>query len=100
MMEVHKILSKREDLVFMTVSIDKNREAWINSIKTGDYTHPGSVNLIAPGGKDPLIKYYNIHSYPQLMLIDKKGRLAAMKLPFPVNPQSERDLLKIIEDTF
>jgi len=100
MTEVHKTLSKRDDLVFMTVSIDKTRETWINSIKTGDYTHPGSVNLIAPGGKDPLIKYYNIHSFPQLMLIDKNGRLAAMKLPFPSNPWSQGELLKIIEDTF
>lgn len=76
---------ERDDVLFVSVSIDKDAEKWKKSVAAGTYTHPESVNLYTSGeGKDhPLIAYYNIQSYPTLMIIDKRGRLISINPPRP-----------------
>jgi len=65
------------NIVFITVSIDKSKEKWLNSIAKDSYTSAKAVNLYTDGLGDahPLIQYYNISSFPRLMLIDRNGRI-------------------------
>ncbi len=68
-----------KDIVFLTINIDDTRERWLNSIKSGEYTSPGSINLYTNGEatNHEVIRHYKVISYPRPLLIDKKGRIFA-----------------------
>lgn len=84
--------SKHPDFVKISVSADANRDTWLKSILGGNYTSSSSVNLTTSGFQHTLLRKYNIHSYPYLMLIDKNGKMARSGgLNLPAN-----DLIEII----
>ena len=64
-------------IVFISVSIDENKEQWIKSVQSAKYTSPDAINLYTAGlGQEaPVIKYYQIQAYPTPMLIDRKGNI-------------------------
>jgi peroxiredoxin len=65
------------NIVFISVSTDRYKAEWLKTLQQGEYTSKNSINLYTNGEKlnHPLIKYYNILSYPALMLIDRRGRI-------------------------
>lgn len=80
----HNTLSKVEhaykdnpDVVFLTVSVDKDRQKWLNEIEKETYTSKDVINLYTAGqGYDhSVIKNYKIFGYPQPMLIDREGKI-------------------------
>ncbi|RZK48495.1 MAG: redoxin domain-containing protein, partial [Pedobacter sp.] len=84
---------------FVSISIDDNRKEWLKSIKSGQYTHQGSINLRAWGQslstreKHPLIKRYNIIAYPSLFLLKNN------KLITPYAPKADNQkLIAMIEN--
>jgi thiol-disulfide isomerase/thioredoxin len=89
--DVEKKYEKNRDVVFITVSIDVNKERWLKSLASGAYTSSDAVNLYTNGlgENDPLIKFYNITSYPKPMLIDKKGKI----IKFSGREMREKDSL-------
>ncbi len=73
---------------FVSISVDADKNFWLKSVATGDYTHPESINLHA-GGKGastekehPLVKAYGINSFPKLFLL-KNGRVYHSDPPRP-----------------
>ena len=82
---------------FISVSIDDDKNQWLKSIKSGLYTHSESINLYAGGKKassaseHPLIRAYNIKSYPTLFII-KDGKMYS-SLP-PRDPQKFKALIE------
>lgn len=85
---MHSIVEKyadRQDVVFLTISIDKDKEKWIKSVENGAYTSPGTIDLYTNGeGKDhPVIKYYNYTSFPKQLIIGKKGEIVTASPPRP-----------------
>ena len=68
----------RDDLVIVSISIDKRFDTWIKSVKEGEYTSTDAVNLftLGEGDEHPLIQHYDIQGYPSIMLIDKEGKIA------------------------
>lgn len=83
-------------VVFISVSIDPNREIWLKSLKEEVYTHTNSINLLSDKDKQ-LIKYYNITTYPTLLLINSVGKLITTKPPFPTDEAAQADLIRLIE---
>lgn len=78
------VLSKAEtyyksdpDVVFISISIDKNEKSWKESISKDNYTSPESVNLYTQGkgSAHALIEKNNIMTYPTTVLINRKGRI-------------------------
>jgi cytochrome oxidase Cu insertion factor (SCO1/SenC/PrrC family) len=70
-------MSADTNIVFLTISIDRNRDDWVKSVKKGDYTSDKAVNLYT-NGEGPLhsvISHYQVQGYPRPVLIDKYGRL-------------------------
>lgn len=68
------------DVVFVSISTDKQKDMWLNSIKEDLYSTdslPNVINLYTggKGGNHPLIEFYKISGYPTLMLFDKSGKL-------------------------
>ena len=79
-----KILAAEKDpnIIYMTVSVDSNKNIWKESLKKGIFTSNNEINLYTGGLgiEHPLINYYKIYGYPFLMIIDKAGKI------FTVNP--------------
>ncbi|WP_215222690.1 TlpA family protein disulfide reductase [Echinicola shivajiensis] len=67
----------REDFIMLSISSDRKEELWKRSHHSGKYAPESSVHLNtgADGGQHPFLKHYNIHLYPHLMLVGKKGKL-------------------------
>lgn len=75
--KAHEAFKGNSDMVFMTISIDKDWERWRKSVAGGVYTAPGSINLFTDGkgSSHPIIKHYDIYGYPHPLLIDKEGKI-------------------------
>jgi len=99
MPEIEEEFKGRKDIVFLSLSVDKDKSTWLGSIspkqKVRDsqtkraYTHytTKSTVYVYTGGiasEHPFIKRYNkTGSYPSLMIIDKKGRIFSSSAPRP-----------------
>lgn len=80
--DLEEVLSsyRNEDLVVITISIDKSLEYWKESgLKSGLYTSDGDINLYTEGlgWNHPIMKHYNFISVPNLLVIDRLGNLAS-----------------------
>ncbi|MEO6134162.1 MAG: TlpA disulfide reductase family protein [Ginsengibacter sp.] len=66
-------------VVFISVSLDKEKTEWIKSINSGRYTSAYSINLYTDGMgfENKLISNYNIQGCPFLLLIDKEGKIVS-----------------------
>lgn len=75
---VEKHFSNNPNIIFVTVSIDKVKESWLDRMHY--YTSLDSPNVInlytgGMGTEHPFIKNMNINAYPALFLIDKEGKI-------------------------
>lgn len=75
--EVYPSLKNEKDFIVITISEDKNRLTWLNSIKGEKYTNGNYINVYTDGEgiNHPFIKYYDIQAIPFFLLIGKDGRL-------------------------
>ncbi|MBB5439658.1 cytochrome oxidase Cu insertion factor (SCO1/SenC/PrrC family) [Pedobacter sp. AK017] len=83
MVPIHEMYRDTEDLVFVSICVDEDRNLWRKSVASGKYTDKHSLNLFTNGTNHPLIKHYNYNSFPQLMIIDKHGNVLDSKPPKP-----------------
>lgn len=88
------------DIVFITVCEDRNKEQWVKSLISGKYTSPGTINLYTNGlgTNHPMLKYYNFMGAPQQLIIDKKGNLITLNAPHPNNEINRNKFIKLIND--
>ncbi|UYQ94811.1 TlpA family protein disulfide reductase [Chitinophaga horti] len=97
--KVEAALLNNPDVVFVTISVDKNRNTWINSVRKDEYTSAGKANVInlytaGQGPDHDLVKWYKVKGYPHQLLIGKDGRIIrASKLQLP-----EQQLLAVIKE--
>jgi len=77
--KAEKQFANNKDVVFISVCIDKDKDKWLASIEKGKYTSKRSINVYTCGfgDQDEIIKQYNISSYPQPIIIDKKGKIVS-----------------------
>ncbi|MFK7776390.1 MAG: TlpA family protein disulfide reductase, partial [Saprospiraceae bacterium] len=67
---------KDKDVVFLYLSLDKNKSAWETYVKNNDTQ---GIHLIASGGdvyKSQIAKLYKVKKLPAYFLIDKNGKIA------------------------
>lgn len=64
-------------VVFVSVSTDKERNIWLKSLGENKYTTASGVSLYTSelGVHHPMIKSYNVSSFPRLFLISSNGRV-------------------------
>lgn len=78
MMPVMEHFSKRKDVVFISLNaLDKDLARVENGVNSGRYGDKGTVYVHTNGIGDrhPYILFYNILSYPDQIVIDKKGEI-------------------------
>jgi thiol-disulfide isomerase/thioredoxin len=67
------------NVVFITISVDRDRAKWIESVKSESYTSPRVINLYTGGmaTSHPVIEAYKVSGYPRPILIDRTGKIYA-----------------------
>lgn len=80
--QIYPTFKSDTDLVFVSISGDKDHDLWMSSVRAGQYTRKENVNLYTGGTgfTHPFMKYYDFDGGPFSMIIDKKGNI------FIVNP--------------
>jgi peroxiredoxin len=75
---VENYFDKDTNLIFISISADKNKEVWIKSIGSKQYTSEKSLNLFtdAKGFDHPLLELLKVTSFPTVILVDKKGKIS------------------------
>ncbi len=71
-----------KDVIFVSLSTDKDKAKWLKSVEGGIYTAPESLNLYTNGEgmEHPLMEYYNINGAPHFMLINGEGKTISPKI--------------------
>jgi len=80
-----------KNVVFLSINVDKQKKWWEEGLKEGKYTIRGSIHLstIGEGMYHPLLKFYNYNSYPQLLVVDQKGKTVSVSPPDPRRDQGK-----------
>lgn len=82
-----------KNIVFVSVSVDKHREAWLRTMKAEKKRIP---QWICPEGEDaPLLTDFGVVAIPRFILLDKKGRILDVNFSMPSEPQAEKTLSKL-----
>lgn len=86
-----------DDVVFVYISIDDNKDAWTNMVKrldlenTGEHYHRRSSDM-----KD-FLRFFGIYSIPHYMIIDKSGQFYENSGPAPSYQGTEATLRKLVK---
>lgn len=90
---------RKDEMLLVTINVDKKRENWIKGIKSGEYTDKRSIDLGTgkEGFGHEILQYYKFNSFPQLVIIDKQGNLVTAQAPRPLGADGQRDFLDILE---
>ncbi len=85
------------DVVFLSISFDKDREQWLRSVREEKYGLKEYVNLYTDGMglNHPFMKYYNVSGGPTTMLIDRNGKIYSAA---PPKHGKMPELIKLIEE--
>lgn len=93
--KLHERLTEKQkkQIVFLYISIDGNREAWIKAMS--DMGIEG-INVISPGNwNSPACRYFQINSIPRYMIINRKGEIEDVNAPRPNDPELLQRLLRL-----
>ena len=98
MRAISEQLKNDSSIVFVSVSIDRDKAKWISSVKSQKYTNEQSIDLYTNGlGENhPLIKHYNIFGYPRILVIGKDGRIYNSSPKRPADQSTERGFIKML----
>nr|WP_237249481.1 TlpA disulfide reductase family protein [Sphingobacterium faecale] len=98
---MHSELAHMDDVVFLSLSVDRQKDLWLRSLEEGEYTHDQAVNLWIGelAMKHPIAEYYSILGYPQLMIVDKEGNLAVRNAirPYRISPDHWNGFIGMVE---
>ncbi|HWW40150.1 TlpA disulfide reductase family protein [Pedobacter sp.] len=95
--KVEQKLQKNPKVIFLSISIDKSKIVWKQSVEKGIYTSKDAENLYTNGQMDqhPIIRINNIPGYPFLILLDKDSKIKSFN---SADLHEEKSLTKSIMD--
>ena len=78
-------LFKRKKIVFVSISCDDDREAWLNYLRRNDM---GGIQLNFDG--NPRFRSaYGVNAIPRFILLDKKGQVINPNMTRPSDPETD-----------
>ncbi len=81
-----------KDLVFVSVSLDNSKEAWLKSVKEEDLH--GYVLYAKGNFKNDFPKAYGVESIPRYMLIDANGKIISDNM---MKPQNKKEIMGVFD---
>lgn len=97
--KIQKMFKSDTNVVFISISKDKIREIWEQSIRESRYTTGMSINVYTAGegAEHDMIKQYKIPDFPRLILIDAEGQFAVSEVPDPRREEGMNELVDLIK---
>lgn len=91
-------LKDKKDLIYVNVSIDGDFEKWKKSVRSGAYTDKSDICLFTMGRKSahPLVKFFNVMSYPRQIIVDKEMRIVETQVPRVGNEKNDKAFMALI----
>lgn len=88
--KVEDFFNKDTTVVFVSISVDKDRDKWLNSIQQKKYTTGAGIQLYTEGkgNAHDVIKKYYVNSYPTLSIIDPGGKIITFN-HYKVDPRKD-----------
>ena len=90
--ELYRELGPDSDIRCISISIDENRQDWVNKLAEENAEWPQFI--VTAKGQEQVAGDYNIRSIPRFMLFDAGGRIVTVNAPRPSTP----DIRTILED--
>lgn len=90
--ELKKSYADNDDVVFMYVSVDDNREAWEKFLEN-DPQFNGVHVITGTGWKSDITDSYMIQGIPRYLLIDKNGLIATASAPRPSSGDKIKNMI-------
>ena len=90
--ELYRELGPDSDIRCISISIDENRQDWVNKLAEENAEWPQFI--VTAKGQEQVAGDYNIRSIPRFMLFDASGRIVSVNAPRPSTP----DIRTILED--
>lgn len=81
-----------KDIVFLGVSLDRSKEAWLKAVKEEDLH--GYILHAEGDFKNAFPKAYAVESIPRYMLIDAEGNMISDNM---MKPQNKKEIMGIID---
>ncbi|HMO31831.1 MAG TPA: TlpA disulfide reductase family protein [Lacibacter sp.] len=81
-----------KDIVFLGVSLDRSKEAWLKAVKEEDLH--GYILHAEGDFKNAFPKAYGIEAIPRYMLIDAEGNMISDNM---MKPQNKKEIMGIID---
>ena len=96
MVGVRERYKDNSKVVFISISVDINKERWFKGIK--EYQMENEINLYTEGKGEshPVITSYNIFGYPTLLVIGKRNIFYSINPPNPI-ADNGRGLIDLIQ---
>lgn len=87
-----------QEIVFVYISLDANKNQWTNAIDKMDIANEQSVHYRKDRDEmKDFLKYFYIYSIPHYMIIGEKGQLVNRDALPPSDPLLERQLTKLLQ---
>ncbi len=101
MASVIKPIAQKKDsnVVFITISIDKDKKTWLESLQSGEYSSDDEINLYTEnqGDKSEIIRHYRILGYPMVIVITRLGKIYAVDPLYDFFIMSKMDRISSLE---
>lgn len=99
MEKLEKQFENRDDLVFLSISIDATMQRFQNGI--GVFSSPSATALFTGGVGDnhKMIRDFGISGYPTLVMIGRKGEVINNRAPVPRNEEETEKLINLIKQS-
>ena len=98
---VKEYFKNNPNIEFVSINVDPKEESWKRSIASGNYTDEEDTKLWTGGGETthPMVRHYNIASYPTMVLVNANDELVMLNPPNPRNSRGLKELIYLIERT-
>tara|TARA_R110002033_G_scaffold36621_1_gene75229 strand:+ start:3906 stop:5381 length:1476 start_codon:yes stop_codon:yes gene_type:complete len=90
---------KDKDVAFLSINVDAMKSKFISGVQSGLYGNDQSIYAYTngKGQHDPFLIYYQYSAYPNLLIIDKTGKVISSNPPKPISEDATEEFLKIID---
>jgi thiol-disulfide isomerase/thioredoxin len=76
--EYYPYLKDSKDFIYLSIGLDKQKESWLQGIKSKQYSSDEYTNWNSSSGANhPFIKYYERATFPFMLIVDREGKIYA-----------------------